>query len=401
MEDRAISEEGPEPLVPPSCSIEEAASHGVWDAIVVGAGVAGSSIARRLAQRGHAVLLVEKKKLPRYKVCGCCLNLRSLHYLEEAGLSESLHRLDAPTLNSISLHAGSHCAALPLPGGMAVSRNALDVLLVRAAHEAGATLLLNTKGSLAHSASDDSRGVTLSNREGRAQVMARLVVAADGLGGKLIQEAGSVAPRIARGGHIGLGALATAPDSDLISGQIRMLCNRRGYVGLVRVESGALALAAAVQPTAVREAGGAASCIEAMFRDGGQAPPTNLSELDWQGTPMLTRCAGSLRTERLVVLGDAAGYIEPFTGEGMAWAMEAASQLDIHLEGFSPKRWEEGAKEWERVHRGLLAGRRYWCRGLSKALRFPRLTMGAVKLLARVPALSTPVVTALNSVVRS
>ncbi|MCF6286934.1 MAG: FAD-dependent oxidoreductase, partial [Candidatus Hydrogenedentes bacterium] len=196
MEDRVISEEDPASLLPPSCSIEDAASHGIWDAIVVGAGVAGSSIARHLASRGHAVLLVEKMKLPRYKVCGCCLNLRSLHYLEEAGVSESLHRLGAPTLNSIALHAGSHCAALPLPGGMAVSRNALDVLLVRAAHEAGATLLLNTKGSLAHSASDDSRGVTLSNTEGRAQIMARLVVAADGLGGKLIQEAGSVAPRI-------------------------------------------------------------------------------------------------------------------------------------------------------------------------------------------------------------
>ncbi|MCE2790901.1 MAG: FAD-dependent oxidoreductase, partial [Blastopirellula sp.] len=66
-------------------SIGEAANR-AWDIGIVGAGVAGASLAIRLARRGLSVLLVEAQRFPREKVCGGCLNQRALDLLRELGL---------------------------------------------------------------------------------------------------------------------------------------------------------------------------------------------------------------------------------------------------------------------------------------------------------------------------
>jgi len=370
-----------------------------WDAVVVGAGVAGATIARHLAGRGHSVLLAERKTFPRYKVCGCCLNRRSLRYLNEAGLGAALSNCGAPAIHGVSLYAGKRKANLALPGGMAVSRNLLDGELARAAEAAGARLCFGTAATLSDGDRGAFRAVTLSQGAGESQVRARLVIAADGLSGKLMEGAGP--PRIARSGRIGLGALAPGAAGTVDPGQIHMLCGRRGYVGYVRVECGGLAFAAAVQPAALRQAGGAAGCIRSIFKETGQGPPIDFAALHWTGTPLLTRQSRNLSGHRLVALGDAGGYVEPFTGEGMAWALEAAHHLDAHLAGHLPEEWDAAAERWGRFYRRLLFRRSLWCRALSTGLRFPALTTSAVGLLSRAPSLSAPVVWALNNTTRS
>ena len=57
-----------------------------WDAIVIGAGPSGAMAARRLSLAGARVLLVEKKRFPRLKVCGACLSRAALEELDRAGL---------------------------------------------------------------------------------------------------------------------------------------------------------------------------------------------------------------------------------------------------------------------------------------------------------------------------
>src|SRR5215212_4439345 len=59
----------------------------LWDAVVIGAGVAGSIAAYQLARSGARVLLVDRATFPRDKVCGCCLNAHALRALEECGLA--------------------------------------------------------------------------------------------------------------------------------------------------------------------------------------------------------------------------------------------------------------------------------------------------------------------------
>ena len=61
-----------------------------WDALVIGAGPAGSVTARELARRGRRVLLVDRATFPRSKVCGGCLNGAAIRTLERLGLGRVL-----------------------------------------------------------------------------------------------------------------------------------------------------------------------------------------------------------------------------------------------------------------------------------------------------------------------
>src|SRR5262249_1926756 len=88
--------------VGPAMTVEEAGSR-VWDVLVVGAGPAGTMAARELAQRGAAVLLVDRAAFPRWKVCGCCLNHRALSTLEAAGLGEMVRRCGAVPLDDVQI----------------------------------------------------------------------------------------------------------------------------------------------------------------------------------------------------------------------------------------------------------------------------------------------------------
>ena len=49
--------------------------------------------------------------------------------------------------------------------------------------------------------------------------------------------------------------------------------------------------------------------------------------MPWRGTPLLTRRADRLAVERIFAVGDAAGYLEPFTGEGIAWTLSAGAAV--------------------------------------------------------------------------
>lgn len=385
----------------PAASLSDGAFPLVWDVIVVGAGVAGATIAQRLARRGWSVLLVEKKAFPRFKVCGGCLNVRSLHHLNRLGLREVLDHSGAPVLDSVTLYAAGHRARVSLPGGRAISRHCLDTLLVSAACAAGAVWLPETVATLDRRVDGEGRVVCVTQSATGKELRAGLVIAADGLGGSLFDAGGGEGMTVASSSRIGLGAFAPAGSENVPAGGIKMYCGRRGYVGVVQVEGGGIDLAASVQRDAVRDSGGPAGCIAAIFEEAGQVPPVPLADLNWRGTPPLTRRRRAICAERLLVLGDAAGYVEPFTGEGMAWAFESAFRLDSHLEGRDRARWSEGVQSWARECNNGRHGRHIVCRSLSVGLRQPALTRMAVRLLARAPLLSRPIVCGLNRIARS
>ena len=103
---------------------------------------------------------------------------------------------------------------------------------------------------------------------------------------------------------------------------VYMACAAEGYVGQVVVEDGRMDMAAALDPLAVKAAGGPGELATKIIDQAGFPPVPDLARLPWKGTPHLTRQSPRLGGERLFVLGDAAGYVEPFTGEGMAWASQ-------------------------------------------------------------------------------
>jgi flavin-dependent dehydrogenase len=383
-----------------------------WDAVVIGAGPAGSVAARELARRGLAVLLIDKVTFPRSKVCGGCLNASALAALDRVGLGHVPAACGAVPVRAVQLAAGRRSADLPLPGGVAVSRGALDAALLREAEAAGVEVITGVTAKVACEPDPSPRpppprgegekdgayrflSFSPSPRGGGgrgegAAIWARVVILATGL----TAASGPPAP----GSRLGGGTMIPADLAPgfFAPGTIFMATGRGGYVGLVRVEGGQLDVAAAFDADFVKAAGGLGPAAESILTRTGWPAVPGLADLPWKGTPALTRRPVTVAGHRWFAVGDAAGYVEPFTGEGMAWAVASAAAV-APVAARAVAGWDDSlAREWERTHARLVRGRQGVCRAAARVLRSPALTALAVRALSMVPALSRPVVAALN-----
>lgn len=371
------------------------ASRRTWPVLIVGAGPAGATAARELARRGVEVLLVDRATFPRWKVCGCCLNGNALATLERLGLGTLPQRWRASALTEMRLAAQRREARLALAGGVVLSRETFDSALIAEALGAGAIFLPGTNATLADVTST-ARLVRLTNREQEVRVAARVVLAADGLGGALLTRSGEKRAPAAAGARIGAGVVhARAPDF-YRPGTLYMTCGTGGYLGLVRLEDGRLDLAAAFDPDELRRRGNPAVAAAALLDAAGWPAPPDFHRVAWRGTPALTRQARRLAAERLFVLGDAAGYIEPFTGEGMAWAL-ASGVAVVPFAIRAAASWQDKLRrEWTQCYRRVVSRRQTVCRVAAAVLRHPLLAASVVAVLSRVPVLAAPVVRHLN-----
>jgi flavin-dependent dehydrogenase len=187
-----------------------------------------------------------------------------------------------------------------------------------------------------------------------------------------------------------------APDHYL-ERTIYMAVGREGYVGLVRVEDGRLNVAAAFEPALVRRHGGPGAAAVAILAEAGFPAIRALEYATWRGTVGLSRRTRPLAAERLFVLGDAAGYVEPFTGEGIAWALESARAV-APLALLAMERWDPRFEQaWLDLHRRRVGRRQLLCRACALALRHPWMVSIAFEMLTHVPRSAGLVVARLNT----
>ncbi|WZO98616.1 NAD(P)/FAD-dependent oxidoreductase [Isosphaeraceae bacterium EP7] len=367
-----------------------------YDAVVVGAGPAGSMTARELARRGARVLLVDRATFPRSKVCGCCVNPRALHVLELAGLGGLAASLGAVPLTSMELASGGRRAVIGHPLGVALSREAFDLALIEAAMDAGASFEPGTTATLLQRDDDGGRGVRLRRDGVEWRVRGRFVVSATGLADSLAEgggPAGGRGHRLAAGSKIGAGCVAPRVPDGYAAHRIWMACGADGYVGLVALEDGRLDLAAAMRPEAVRDAGGIGRLAAEILATAGLPPVPGVESLAWKGTPALTRTAHKLAEGGVFRVGDAAGYVEPFTGEGMAWALAGALKLAEILACGDPSTAE---RAWAEAHRREVGRRQVVCRAARLVLRTPWMMRGLLPILRGWPTLARPVIRAMH-----
>jgi flavin-dependent dehydrogenase len=347
-----------------------------WDVAVIGAGPAGSVAAALLARAGARTLLINREAFPRDKVCGGCLAPEGTAALGATFGPDILR--GGLLLDRLVIAAGGRRIDLPVGPFTSISRRDLDLALVRAALREGASLCIARATVI-------GRGVLALRDASHARTLrAGLVIAADGLSGSSL----SGDPRFGwiddPGSPLGLGTVVPTDLLPVHRATITMLCGDPGYVGLAPLADGTASVAAAISPGALRH--GAGLAVADIARQCGH-DPTPFARLRFRGTRPLTRRRAAVEADGVLVLGDAAGYVEPFTGEGMTWAVLGAREAAPVALGILQGRVRPG--EWtDRLGR-LLALRRLRCRLLTTALRHaPRLD-AAMSLAHCLPAVAS------------
>jgi flavin-dependent dehydrogenase len=370
-----------------------------WDVLVIGAGPAGAMAALLLARQGASVLIVDRSRFPRWKVCGCCLNGTGLAVLRMVGLGDLPHQLGAQPLERIELTTGRRTAVLSLPDGVSLSREVLDSALIAEAIRAGAVFAQGTAARVV-AANRLFRYVDLRSGLCELRCGARVVLVADGLAGQSLQALPEFRSRVSASSRLGAGVVVDDGPVRYRDRTIYMACGQAGYVGMVRLEDGRLDMGAALKRTATRRGGGPGRVVSELLRQSGLPVPDRLDSMHWRGTSPLTRRRSRVAGDRLFLLGDSAGYVEPFTGEGMAWALlSSVHVVPLALEGV--RQWRsELATRWSVKHRNFIKPRQQVCRAVSMVLKSPWATSATVRLLEAVPALADPWIRRVNSSTR-
>ena len=384
-----------------SCSLTTAVAT-LWDTVIVGAGPAGASSALRLAQAGRRVLLVDRDTMPRGKVCGCCLSraalseLHALAAIEPSGLSHVI--ATGIPLAGVRLAAWGCTARIPLASSRVLSREALDTALVTAAVRAGAAWL--PEATVVAVTDEPGRASSLTLRTSadvRHIVHGHSVILAAGLADLVrvhgLASGDELRRTTAGGSRIGVGAVVPAEHAaawlpmvaGLPTAELVMAVGRGGYCGIVRLEDGRIDLAAAVDRGTVSQAGSPAAAVETILRDAFGGSPRLPADGVWRATPPLSHTSQLVlgTGRRIFRVGDAAGYVEPFTGEGIGWALSSGRLVaESLLTASSP---DEAALRYEHAYAAHFRPRHTRCRRVARSLRIPVVVAAAVRAAGIIP----------------
>jgi flavin-dependent dehydrogenase len=307
----------------------------MFDAIVVGGGPAGAIAAIVLARAGARVLVLDRARFPREKLCGDTLNPGALAILTRLGL-ESVATRGLPIAGMIV--TGEHGVRVegrygPGVEGRALTRLELDAALLSAAGAAGARIeegvRVNAPVIDNSSGRPVVRGVALTEARGRAvRLTASIVIAADGRNSRLARALSLQHPAPApRRWAVG----AYFQDVTGVGDCGEMHVRRGRYIGVAAVPNG---LTNACVVTADRRAlrDPSSLLLHAVRTDRELAD--RFANARMIGSPAVL---GPLAVDCLVpggpgllLAGDAAGFIDPMTGDGMRFAMRGAELAAEH-----------------------------------------------------------------------
>ena len=241
------------------------------------------------------------------------------------------------------------------------------------------------------------REITLRCAPATSSIRARIVLAADGLRGSILEVHPECTWQIASHSWFGVSCSIPRPLAEFPAGTIAMHAAANGYAGVIRLPDGQTHFAAALDTTACRAAGGPSRLLAKILRACRVPAIPDLEKADLIGTLPLTRRRQCLGAHRVLALGDAAAYVEPFSGEGITWAMQSAHLLSLLLPESLDQWPADLPSEWTTCHRKLLASHHRTCRLMRFLLHRPRLLAQTAFLVGTIPVLGRMLINRVSS----
>jgi len=367
------------------------------DVIVVGGGPAGSAAAAMLKQRGHDVLLFDEARFPRDKICGESVSPEAWRLLAELGADGAVRALSPHPLRGMAVTApdgtcfrgdyrGASCP------GFAVRREQLDRILLDRAREAGVEVREGLRATGLLQRAGVVEGVTTVNGSGPEATRARLVIGADGrrsvvarrLG--LLREHRRLRKFAVRGYWEGMQGLEERGEMHGGGG---------GYCGVAPLSPTRANVTFVLDRREMSEAGGA---LESFYRRTLRRWPRIAERLARASLLSPPKAIGPLALEAsrvsapgTLLVGDAAGFYDPFTGEGITLALRsaelAAEVADRCLRSASARAFRV-LPDYDRVRHAATRHKFRFNRLLQVVVGRPWLANAAVRRLARRPDLA-------------
>ncbi|MFM1864636.1 MAG: hypothetical protein RL677_416, partial [Actinomycetota bacterium] len=309
------------------------------DVIVVGAGPSGSTTSYYLAQQGLKVLLLEKTKFPREKVCGDGLTPRSVKQLLDLGI-EPTEANGWIKNKGLRIIAGKHRLELNWPElesfpnyGLVRTRQDFDEILAQRAKAAGADLREETRvlGPIRDEKTGRVIGVNAKTKQGNMSFHAPFVVAADGVSARMALALG-LQRREDRPMGVAVRTYYKSPrtNDDFMESWLELwdgdkLLPGYGWIfgvgdGTSNVGLGILDSSPAFQSIDYKEL--LKKWLEQTPLEWGYRDENMVGEIRGAALPMGFN-RQPFYTQGLVLVGDSGGMVNPFNGEGIAYAMES------------------------------------------------------------------------------
>jgi menaquinone-9 beta-reductase len=325
----------------------------VVDVAIVGGGPAGASCAASCAAAGLRTLVIEREKFPREKVCGDCINPACWPVLERLELAEQIRTYPYAPVNAVEFIAiGGEKLRIELPSGargqISIKRSLFDHLLLERARTLGAEIRQEaTLIALDRTAAENWKIDIV-----RETFTARIVVGADGRN-STVARLRNLLPRPERE-RVALQAHIPLPRN--FGNRIVLQFLPEGYSGQAPVNHRELNLCLVGTPPTI--------CSLRKWAEHEFKIP---ADEQWRTITPLTRAPVRVAHANLFFIGDAARVVEPFTGEGIYYALrsgELAARAIVKIVHGEDR--QRAAREFVRAHRAMYRGR-LWINRLARA----------------------------------
>jgi flavin-dependent dehydrogenase len=372
-----------------------------YDVVVAGGGPAGASAAIHLSACGARVALVEQKRFPREKLCGEFISPECLKHFEKLGVDRSMSEAGGMELTETVFYSErGRRVSVPSAwfnperklGALGLSRAEMDARLLERARQAGVLVLEETQASGLVMEKGSVCGVRLkSSGAGTLAFSSLVTIDATGRTGALSRRVGEDNSRPARKSRAQLVAFkAHLKNTSVQAGHCEIYFYGGGYGGLSSVEGGLSNLCFITRARDVREKGSDPVKVmrEVVCRN--ERARRTLADAQAESEWLSVALEGfgrraAVPARGLLAIGDAASFIDPFTGSGMLMALEsgeiAAGVIINHLDALRRgESFHQLARDYDTLYKARFGARLRLCSLLRRAAFVPGLAATAIRI---------------------